>query len=357
MSVRVYEFYFLALTMQIACHKPKFAGKHKKKMYICTVKADAAEMLPLDCNKDQALPLSIHSARSAKRLVASQASPTLPKDPNTYPHSMKVSIITATYNSAATLKDTLESVLAQTHKDIEYIVIDGASTDGTLAILESYAPKFGSRMQYYSEPDKGIYDAMNKGLARATGDVVGILNSDDFYSSPHSLERLMKELEASEADAVYADIHYADDANLAHCTRYYSSSLFRPSFMRLGFMPAHPTFYCKRECFERYGFFDTSYRIAADFELLLRFIYVHHIRTTYLKADLVTMRTGGASNASLNNRMRIMQDHQQALRSYGYAAPFALLSLRYLYKMWEIFISRFHKATPLPAYIQATHNG
>ena len=265
---------------------------------------------------------------------------------------MKVSIITATYNSAATLTDTFESVLGQTYKDIEYIVVDGASTDGTMDLVRAYQPKFEGRMKFISEPDKGIYDAMNKGLAMATGEVVGLLNSDDFYSSPHALEQLIGKLETSGADAVYADIHYANDGQLETCTRYYSSSMFRPVFMRLGFMPAHPTFYCKRECYERYGYFNTSYRIAADFELLLRFIYVHRIRPAYLKADLVTMRAGGASNASLNNRMRIMSDHQQALRSFGYAAPFALLSLRYFYKAWEIVTSRFHKATPLPAYVR-----
>ena len=264
---------------------------------------------------------------------------------------MKFSIITATYNSSRTLTDTLESVLAQTYHDLEYIIVDGLSTDGTMDIVRAYEPRFEGRLVYISERDKGLYDAMNKGLRMATGDVVGILNSDDFYSTPTAIEQLARALQESGADAVYADIHYARSEALHQCVRYYSSAVFRPGLMRLGLIPAHPTFYCRRACYEQYGYFDTDYRIAADFELLLRFIYIHRISTCYVPADLVTMRTGGASTESWRSRMAGMRDHNRALQSHGYFSCYALLALLYPYKCWEIVTTRFRHPTPLPDYV------
>lgn len=249
---------------------------------------------------------------------------------------MKISIITATYNSSATLRDTIESVLRQTYSDIEYLLIDGASTDHTLEIIESYRPKFQGRMRYISEPDKGIYDAMNKGIAMATGDVIGILNSDDFYTSEGVLEEVVKAFEESEADAVYGDIHYVKNEDLGKCVRYYSSKPFRRSWMRLGFMPAHPSFYCRREVYVKYGAFDTSYKVAADFENLLRLIFVHRIRTQYIPMDFVSMRTGGASSSGMVSHKQIMKDHLRALHSNGVYSNRCLLGLRYLYKVGEI---------------------
>lgn len=155
---------------------------------------------------------------------------------------MKFSIITATYNSSRTLPDTLESVLAQTYHDLEYIIVDGLSTDGTMDIVRAYEPRFEGRLVYISERDKGLYDAMNKGLRMATGDVVGILNSDDFYSTPTAIEQLARALQESGADAVYADIHYARSEALHQCVRYYSSAVFRRGLMRLGsFRPTPPS--------------------------------------------------------------------------------------------------------------------
>ena len=264
---------------------------------------------------------------------------------------MKFSIITATYNSSRTLPDTLESVLAQTSHDLEYIIVDGLSTDGTMDIVRAYEPRFEGRLVYISERDKGLYDAMNKGLRMATGDVVGILNSDDFYSTPTAIEQLARALQESGADAVYADIHYARSEALHQCVRYYSSAVFRPGLMRLGLIPAHPTFYCRRACYEQYGYFDTDYRIAADFELLLRFIYIHRISTCYVPADLVTMRTGGASTESWRSRMAGMRDHNRALHSHGYFSCYALLALLYPYKCWAIVTTRFRHPTPLPDYV------
>ncbi len=264
---------------------------------------------------------------------------------------MKISIITATYNSARTLRDTFESVLAQTYRDIEYIIVDGASRDATLDIIREYEPRFEGKMKWVSEPDKGLYDAMNKGIARATGDVVGILNSDDFYTNEHVLEHIVEKLRATSADAVYGDVHYVSEKDLSHCLRYYSSRPFSPWLMRLGFMPAHPSFYCRTNLYREYGTFDTRYRVAADFEQLLRLLFVHKVRTAYLHMDCVTMRDGGASNATLRSRLRIMRDHREALRRNHVTSCYALLLTRYFYKFGEILVSRLHRPAPLPAYV------
>lgn len=257
---------------------------------------------------------------------------------------MRISVITTTYNSGRTIGDTLESVLRQTYSDVELIVVDGASRDDTMDVVRRYEPRFGGRLRWTSEPDRGIYDAMNKGIARATGDVIGILNSDDFYTSDTVLERVAEAMAGGDVDAVYGDIHYVRDGDLRRCVRYYSSRPFRRWMMRLGFMPAHPSFYCRREVYERCGTFDTTYRVAADFENLLRLIYVNRIRTCYLPADFVTMRTGGASTSGLSSHRQIMRDHLRALRSNGVWSCTPLLGLRYIYKIWEVGMSKLrHK--------------
>ncbi len=254
---------------------------------------------------------------------------------------LKISIITATYNSGKTVGDTLKSVLAQTYHDYELLVVDGASKDNTLEVVKKMEPLFEGRMRYISEPDKGIYDAMNKGIRMATGDVIGILNSDDFYTSDDALACIAWTLENEKVDAVYGDIHYVDDEDLKKCVRYYSSKPFRRWMMRLGFMPAHPSFYCRKEVYEKYGAFDAeNYRVAADFENLLRLIFVNKIKTHYISKDFVTMRTGGASSSGLESHKRIMRDHLKALKKNGVYSNFFLLGLRYLYKIGEILKSK-----------------
>ncbi len=255
---------------------------------------------------------------------------------------MKISIITATYNSGKTVGDTLKSVLAQTYHDYELLVVDGASKDNTLEVVKKMEPLFEGRMRYISEPDNGIYDAMNKGIRMATGDVIGILNSDDFYTSDDALACIAWTLENEKVDAVYGDIHYVDDEDLKKCVRYYSSKPFRRWMMRLGFMPAHPSFYCRKEVYEKYGAFDAeNYRVAADFENLLRLIFVNKIKTHYINKDFVTMRTGGASSSGLESHKRIMRDHLKALKKNGVYSNIFLLGLRYIYKVGEILKSRF----------------
>ena len=248
---------------------------------------------------------------------------------------MKLSIITATYNSERTLRDTMESILSQTFQDFEYIIVDGASKDATLDIIREYEPRFQGRMRYVSEPDKGIYDAMNKGFAMATGDVIGILNSDDFFTSDDVLQAVVDGFAGEYVDAVYADIHYVNTDDLTKCVRYYSSSVFRPWMMRFGMIPAHPSFYCRKAVYDQYGSFDTTYRIAADFEILLRLIFIHRIRTRYVKKDFVTMRLGGASTTGYGSWSLIMKEHLQIMKQHGVVTNRFLLSLRYIYKLFE----------------------
>ena len=248
---------------------------------------------------------------------------------------MKISIITATYNSEKTLRNTLENILGQTYQDYESIIVDGASKDGTMDLVRELEPRFQGRMKWISEPDKGIYDAMNKGIRMASGDVVGLLNSDDFYTSNDVLETIAKTFEGSDIDACYGDIHYVNDNDLEKCVRYYSSAKFTPKRMMYGYIPAHPSFYCRKEVYQKYGLFDTSFKIAADFEQLLRLIYVEKIKTEYIPKDFVTMRTGGASNASISSRIAIMKEHLRGFKKNGIRNNCFRLSLRYFSKLLE----------------------
>lgn len=250
---------------------------------------------------------------------------------------MKISLITVTYNAGGTLRCAIESALRQTYSNLEYIIVDGASKDNTLDIIRTYESQFNGRMKWISEPDCGLYDAMNKGIRMATGDVVGILNSDDFFTSNDVLEKVADSFTGNDVDAVYGDIHFVRSDDLNRCVRYYSSRIFRRGLMRLGFIPAHPSFYCRRECFEKYGCYKTDYKIAADFDLLLRFIYVHRIRIKYLPVDMVTMRLGGASTSGLKSRMTGMKEHLRSFRENGVKTNCFLLSLRYFYKLTEYF--------------------
>jgi glycosyltransferase len=211
---------------------------------------------------------------------------------------MRVSVITVAFNSAKTIADTIRSVAAQTYGDIEYIVVDGQSKDETLDVVRT----FGSRVdKLISEKDRGIYDAMNKGLGLATGEVVGFLNSDDFYASPDVIDSVVRALEASGADCLFADLVYvrADDPDKV--LRAWTSSSFSPGKFTTGWHPAHPTFFVKRKVLEELGGFDEAYRISADYELMLRLLERHRISSSYLAKILVRMRDGGESNRSLKN--------------------------------------------------------
>lgn len=257
---------------------------------------------------------------------------------------MKISVITATYNSAATLADTLASVVAQTYPDVEHIIVDGASTDSTLTLVEHYRSAYergGKTFRVVSERDRGIYDAMNKGISMATGTLVGLLNSDDYFTSPDVLARVADAFSTdttpdARLDAVYGDVHYVDQHQTTRVVRHYSSAFFRPWMMRMGFMPAHPSFYCRRQLYAEHGGFDLDFRVAADFEQLLRMIFVGRINTRYLPMDFVTMRTGGASSSGMTSHKRIYRDHRAAYRKNGVYSNFLFEGCRYLYKIFEL---------------------
>ena len=261
--------------------------------------------------------------------------------PDLQASDIKVSIVVATYNSADTLGDTLDSILRQTYQNYEVVLCDGASQDNTMKVVESYKERFGARLNAFSEKDKGIYDAMNKGIERATGDIVGILNSDDFYTSDDVLERIVATFKSIPLlEAVYGDVHYVKPKDLNRPVRFYSSRYFRPRNMRMGFMPAHPSFYCLKELYSTYGKYRLDYKVAADFDQLFRLLYIHRIRARYIDMDFVTMRTGGASNSGLRSHLQIIQDHAKAMRSYGTRVSYLLFSFRYLYKCIEVVCGR-----------------
>ena len=270
---------------------------------------------------------------------------------------MKISIITATYNSGATLRDTLESSLRQDYSDYELVIKHGGSTYNTLDICREYEPRFEGRMKLLSSPDKGLYDAMNQGIRATTGEVVGILNSDDFYTSNGILRIIARQFEETpDIDALYGDIHYVRADDTSKLVRYYSSKMFRRGWMRFGFMPAHPSFYCKKATYERFildgtkiegfkgdvscAYFNTSYKIAADFEFLVRTIFVGRIKTHYINRDFVTMRSGGTSNSGASSHWQINRDHQKALKENGVYSNILFLALRYVYKVGELALGK-----------------
>lgn len=270
---------------------------------------------------------------------------------------MKISIITATYNSGTTLRDTLESILRQDYSDYELVIKDGGSTDDTLAVCREYEPRFEGRMKIISAPDKGLYDAMNIGIASASGEVVGILNSDDFYTSDDILSTVARQFEQTpDIDAIYGDVHYVKAEDTSKLVRYYSSKVFRRWMMRFGFMPAHPSFYCRKSTYERFkldgtkiegfkgdtscAYFNTSFKIAADFDFLVRTIFVGRIKTRYIQKDFVTMRSGGASNSGASSHRQINRDHQRTLRECHVYSNIFFLALRYVYKVGELALGK-----------------
>lgn len=248
---------------------------------------------------------------------------------------MKISIVTVSYNSAKTIRDTIESVLSQTYPDIEYIVVDGKSKDNTVDIIKGYESKFAGRMRWVSESDKGLYDAMNKGIRMASGDVVGIINSDDFYHDKDVIKKVAEAFQKDDVQATYADVHFVKSENLSKTVRYYSSAKFTLKGFRFGFMPAHPTFFTYKKYFDEFGYYKTDYYFSADFELLIRFLYTNKLKSTYLPIDFLTMRVGGRSTASLKNHLLLTHECIRAAKSNGIYTNMLILSLKYFVKLFE----------------------
>lgn len=253
---------------------------------------------------------------------------------------MKVSIITVCFNSDRTIEDTIKSVQSQTYDDIEYIVIDGGSTDRT----EEIVGKYGNDVSVFiSEKDEGLYDAMNKGISLATGDVVGMLNSDDVFASASSVETLMQGFLDKDVEAVYADLVYVSENNLNKVTRVYSSKVFKLALIKFGIMLPHPTFYVKKEMYEKYGLYKLSYRVAADFELIARF-FSCGIIAKRLSFVAVKMREGGISSRGILWRIHQNFEIVRACRENGVSTSIFLVMLKLPYKLSTMMASRFAKA-------------
>ncbi len=231
---------------------------------------------------------------------------------------MKLSLITITYNSSSTIADTIKSVLNQTYSDIEYLVIDGASKDNTLSIIKEYEPQFNGRMKWISEPDNGIYDAMNKGILMATGDIIGILNSDDLFFDNDVLKDIAHTFEYNDIDCLYGNLKFVDAMDINKVVRTWKGSQHYPNGFLKGWHPAHPTFYVRKEVYEKYGVFDTSFDVSADFELMLRFIEKHKISNLYIDRYFVKMRMGGESTGSIKKIIKGNKNILRALKKNGY---------------------------------------
>lgn len=245
---------------------------------------------------------------------------------------IKISIITATFNSAATLKDTIASVVSQDYPSLEYIVKDGQSVDGTIEIVRSFGD---AASKFVSKKDAGIYDALNQGLEMATGDVIGFLHSDDVYTGSSVLSKIAKQFEAKKCDAVYSDLYYVSRDNTDNIIRKWKSGNYKDGMFLNGWMPPHPTFFVRREIYEQFGNFNTDLKSAADYELMLRFIHKNKIRISYLEEFTVKMRTGGQSNISLSNRYLANMEDRRAWQLNGLKPRFYTLTWKPIRKIFQ----------------------
>jgi glycosyltransferase len=234
----------------------------------------------------------------------------------------KISVITAVYNGVDTVGDSLESTLAQDYPQVEVVLVDGASTDGTVELLESYRQRVAT---FVSEPDKGIYDALNKGIRLCTGDIVGFLHADDVFASVDALSHVAKAFQDPSVDAVYGDLVYVRRDQLGSVVRQWRAGQCTRSRLKRGWMPPHPTFYVRRSVYERLGSFDTDYRIAADYDSIVRFLFVAAIKTAYVPRTLVRMRVGGISNRSLRTIVRKTKEDYSVVRKHGLGGLWTIL--------------------------------
>ena len=268
---------------------------------------------------------------------------------------MKVTLITACYNSAGTIRTAIESVLEQKSVDVEYIVVDGGSKDGTVEVVEEFSRKDrkeGFEFKWISESDRGMYDAINKGIKMATGDVIGILNADDVLATDDTLAHIAQafgELETrngEQVDCVYADIRFVKEGETvealrtAKTVRYCSAAKWKLWMFRFAAMVPHPSFYVRRECFERLGGYSLDYRICADFELELRYLYLAELKAAYLPECVVVMRMGGASTAGWRSNVEINSEDLRALRAHGIWSCLPLIYIKYLFKIWGFVFKR-----------------
>lgn len=246
---------------------------------------------------------------------------------------MKVSIITVVYNNESTIDYAIQSVLSQDYPNIEYIIVDGNSTDATLEKIHEHKESIN---HFISEPDRGIYDAMNKGLKLATGGIIGILNSDDFYVNDNIISEIINEFEDKKVDLVFGDVVFVKPENLDKITRYYSSDNFHPDKFAWGWMPAHPSCFLRREIYEKYGYFETDYKIAADYEILTRFMAKYGISYSYIPKVFVKMRTGGVSSANFKSNWILNKEIVRACRENGIKTNMPKVLLKYFTKIFQL---------------------
>ena len=247
---------------------------------------------------------------------------------------MIISIVTAAFNSAATIKDTIESVLSQDYPNIEFIVADGGSKDGTVEILKSY----GDKIKWISEKDSGIYEAMNKGVKMATGDAIGVLGSDDFYPDNQAISKVVKAFKDSKADSVYGNLHYVDAVDTNKIVRNWKSGKYdRQSFLN-GWMPPHTAFFLKKSAYDTYGLYNTSFRSAGDYELMLRMLYKNHVSSYYIPEVLMKMRIGGDSNSSIKGRIKANREDLRAWVINGLKPRWYTLYAKPISKIFQWFI-------------------
>ncbi|MCC6207813.1 MAG: glycosyltransferase [Gammaproteobacteria bacterium] len=251
-----------------------------------------------------------------------------------HPGGPLITIVTVTYNCAPTLEDTIKSVLSQSYENLEYIIIDGGSSDGTLDIIRQYE----DRISYWiSENDNGIYDAMNKGIRAATGEYVGMLNADDYFSSADVLKWVSEAMDSQEVDAVHGNLDIVDKNNVRRTLRHYRLKHFNPKHLRFGIVPAHPTFYCKKELYDKVGPYKTNYRVAADSEMITRILVKYSARLGYIDRSMVKMRSGGVSNNGMLGRIRQNFEIVRACRENGLYTNIFLLLAKIPVKLMQYF--------------------
>lgn len=249
---------------------------------------------------------------------------------------LKVSVITVCFNSVNTIESTIQSVLSQNYSNIQYIIIDGNSSDRTMDIINKYSSKIS---KVVSEPDNGLYEAINKGIALSDGDVVGILNSDDIYCNNSIIETIVNDFNNNTAImSLIGDIAFVNNSN--KITRHYSSKNWAPFFLRFGVMPPHPSFYCRREIFSKYGKYRTDFKIAADFELLLRFLFINKVNYKYIDEIIVLMKPGGLSTKKWFSQQTITKEITKACQLNGIYTNLVFVSFRYLFKLIQFFPSK-----------------
>ena len=245
---------------------------------------------------------------------------------------MKITIITATYNSADTLQPCMQSVAVQNYEDLEYVIVDGCSKDDTVSLIKENQMQFAN-LQWISEPDKGIYDALNKGIAMASGDVIGFVHSDDFLADPTIISQIMAEFKNEEVQGVYGDLHYIDKNNQNKVIRTWKSCAFKPKLLQQGWMPPHPTLFLKKEIYQTHKGFNLDYKIAADYDFMLRVLQDPKFKFSYLPQVITKMRVGGASNKSLKNIIAKTKEDYSAIKKNKLSYPIWVLCAKNISKI------------------------